>query len=378
MIRIGTLDWGEEERKAVEDLISQEDPILTLGPITKKFETEFAKWVDSKYAIFVNSGTSALITALKAAKTLYSRKLEINAALTTTITYPATWNAILATHMSPICLGVNPNKLTVNMHLMTHFTEKFTIYLPVHLFGIPAFDEPDDISMIEYKGIIIEDSCQAIGSKFYGHYLGTIGLAGCYSFYPAHTICTIEGGMIVTDNSKFARICRSIRDNGRMCVCPKCKSKQTGICPKIKNNQYDVRWIYQYAGYNFKPTEIQSAIGLVKMKKINKICERRKEIMKMYMEEIPSKYMSIEDEGIEIVPMAYPIQVPKNKSMKFVSFLYKYGIEARGMFIANDPVSTASKEISQSSIYLPCHQNLTDEDVKYIIEKMKEAYEKYE
>jgi dTDP-4-amino-4,6-dideoxygalactose transaminase len=336
MIRFGTVDFGEKERNAIMDLMSIADPMLTLGARVHEFERKFAGWIGSKYAVMVNSGTSALITAILA----YDEPVLATAALT----YCATWNAI---------------KLANKMLILQDVGNDFVVHngkvpcVAVHLLGKPCR---------AFNGI--EDTSEALGSKIRNKKLGTFAALGTFSFYVAHIITTVEGGMVVTDSKELYEKCLSIRDNGRICVCPECSLKTTGKCLKrLGFNQIERRWMTRGLGFNFKPTEFQGVLGLVKMDKIDWICGRRHEIYKIYEEE----FHSLPEEPDEfIVPLAYPVQVSDPRQV--LARLEVAGIEARGMFPAYSQKFKNAYRISQSYILLPNHQNLSDENVKYIIE----------
>lgn len=372
MIRLGTIDFSDEERKIITDLISEKEPNLTMGEYTKKFEEMFAKWIGVKYAIAVNSGTSALIISLKALTEYTSNNYKH--VLTTPLTYPATWNSIINSGLLPLFKDISLNSLNIEinikeilsnkkLHYMLHY-----ILLPVHLFGNPI----KNIDELSESFLLIEDCSQAHGTTINGRKVGSFGIAGCFSFYPAHTITTIEGGMITTNNKDFAEICYSLRDNGRICTCNPCTLKTIGRCKKqrMKNNE-EIRWKTKYFGYNMKITELQAALGVVKMKKINKICERRHKIMLRYLEEIPNNIFYY-DSKIKIIPMAYPIFTKKDKLTTMLRFKSK-GIEVRGMFISKDKSYKNASYATKHGLYIPCHQDLTDEQVDYIIKSVKEV-----
>lgn len=364
LIRFGTLDYGKEEREALLDLVLEEDPQLSMGKKVYEFETKFAKWLGSKYAVMVNSGTSALITAISAAKT---QPPYIESLLTTALTYPAVWNAIEACNLDTEIRDVEDNFVIDACQEGSceeiEFVEmKFdTDYLLVQLLGKPC-------GGTEYVNIIIEDASEALGSQLNSQKLGTFGLLGAFSFYVAHQLTTVEGGMVVTDDKELYDICRSIRDNARICTCPVCTLKTIGKCSK--RFSYDVverRWETDiFFGYNFKPTELQGALGCVKMDKLDATISRRHDIYKRYEEEFDTLP---EEKGEYIVPIAYPIKVKNPQDA--VAKLEKAGIECRGMFPAYSELYKNATRIAKSHILIPLHQNLSDENVEYIIESVK-------
>lgn len=345
LIRFGTLDFKNEERKAIQDLISVPDPQLTMGRKVHEFETLFANWIGSKYSVMVNSGTSALITAIKAyrPKSLY----------TSALTYCATWNAII--NEVPMYLEDVGNDFVVHCDPVEH---GYLDHMIVHLFGKPC-----------RYGIGIEDASEAIGSKLQGKKLGTLDDIGCFSFYVAHQINTIEGGMVVTNNKDLYEKCLSIRDNGRICICPICTLKTKGICSKKFSEDFiERRWEQNGSGFNFKPTEFQGALGVVKMSKIDSICKRRHEIFESYA----NAFGTLKEEDDEyIVPLAYPIKV--KDPQKALEYLLDKGIECRGMFPAFSKCYPNAYRLSQSHIMIPSHQDISDDEVDYIIKMVKQC-----
>lgn len=355
MIRFGTLDFQDDERKVIQNLIDIDDPQLSMGKKVYEFEQRFANWLGSKYAVMVNSGTSALMTSLSALR-IYMKD-GVGPMHTTSLTYPAVWNAIETTNYTPYIMDVD-DSFVVPFHVSPSDYDRFSLdNLSVHLLGKPC-----------KVPALIEDASEALGTSFQGKNLGTLSFMGIFSFYVAHTITTIEGGMVVTDNKELYDLCRSIRDNGRICTCPICTLKTIGKCQKREDFEgIERRWKTQNLGYNFKPTEFQGALGCVKMDKIDANIVRRHEIFLRYAEEFNTLK---EEKGEYIVPIAYPVKV-KNPQ-KSVAKLLEQGIECRGMFPAYSPHHENAYKISQTYILIPLHHNLSDENVEYIIERVKE------
>jgi CDP-6-deoxy-D-xylo-4-hexulose-3-dehydrase len=344
MIRFGVLDFGTKERLAIQKIIEPDEPQLTMGRLVFEFERKFATWLGSKYAVMVNSGTSALITAISAYSQVYSKPEHL---ATTALTYPATWNAIRA-------CGINLSIKDIEDDFTVHSTNSVN-HLGVHTFGKPCT-----------ANMIIEDACEALGSFYKSRHLGTFAKLGCFSFYVAHQVNTIEGGMVVTDNAELYEACRSIRDNGRICTCPICTLKTSGKCSKRIDAETDRRWQTKFFGYNFKPTEFHGALGLAKMETINENIRRRNEILKIYSHHFGT-LMQEEDEFI--APMMYPVKV--ENPQQAICQLEKKGIETRGMLPAYSEEYCNASRISKTHILIPLHHKLSDSEVQYIVEEVK-------
>jgi CDP-4-dehydro-6-deoxyglucose reductase, E1 len=358
MIRFGCLDFGPEEREAIVDLISPKDPQLTMGKRVYEFERSFAEWLGSKYAVMVNSGTSALLTALQGLKINNRIEGVGNTIQTTALTYCADWNALTLSGLSWAPRDVGDDFV---LHLDTYdpALDSYRDFLSVDLLGKPC-----------RLTNLIDDASEAVGSKLQHKKMGTHALCGTFSFYVAHIINTIEGGMVVTDDDELYRSFLSIRDNGRICTCPVCTLKTSGKCFKRTNSVLSIerRWETQTNGYNFKPTEIQGALGLVKMSKIDMICKRRHDIYKRYFEEF---HEMAEESDEYIVPLAYPVKV--KDPAKALAYMEKQGVECRGMFPAFSKSYHNAYRISQEYILIPAHQELSDNDVEFIISQVKKC-----
>jgi dTDP-4-amino-4,6-dideoxygalactose transaminase len=342
-IRFGTLDFGSAERQAVHDLVDCEEPMLSMGRNVREFEGKFAAWLGCKHAVMVNSGTSALETAVLAAKQV----LGLSCLLTSPLSYCATWNAIINS-------GVRPRFKDVDDYVIHEVQNTPT--LPVHLVG--------KFSDTAYP--VIEDACESMGSTHNGKKHGRFGLLSCFSFYVAHVITTVEGGMIAVNDGEHAEelfdACKSFRDNGRLCICEPCGLKVKGKCGKRLGCDWERRWAWQFRGHNFKPTEFQGVLGLMKMRKIESIVDRRFQIFRRYNE----TFHSMDSGGDKVVSLGYPVKVADPS--KVVTRLAELHIEARGMFIPYSAYYKKATEISRSHILLPLHQDLSDEDLEYIIE----------
>jgi CDP-4-dehydro-6-deoxyglucose reductase, E1 len=365
MIRFGTLDFNQDCKDAIYDLINKSDVQLSMGHACHEFEMRFAKWLGSKYAVFMNSGTSAVMAAIASVKDIYdTQRLGVKSVETTALTYPADWNAIRYCGLKPFIRDVN-DQYVMDLHdwLLPTFDR---ILMAVHLLGKP-------VCGVDEFPVDIEDTCESLGSSINGKKLGTFGHCGVFSFYVSHQISTVEGGMVVTDNADLYENLLSARDNGRLCVCPECTLKFMGKCKKryLKEELHinERRWATgTVMGGNFKPTEFAGALGCVKMKTIDANIERRHEIFKRYSEEFNTL---VEETGEYIVPIAYPVRV-RNPN-KACEYLELDGIEARGMFPSYGPKFKNATKISESFILVPLHHNLSDKDVESVIESVKKC-----
>ena len=207
-VHLSRPDITEAEIEAVTEVLRSPD--LSLGPKLPEFEAAFAKYIGTNYAVAVNSGTSALFLCMLAAGIG-----EGDEVITTPFTFIATANTIMMAGARPVFVDIDLE--TLNMapaKIEAAITGKTKAILPVEVFGNPAdFDKICQIAE-KHKLIVIEDSCEALGSALNGKKVGTFGKMSTFAFYPNKQITTGEGGMILTDEEELADICVSLRNQG--------------------------------------------------------------------------------------------------------------------------------------------------------------------
>jgi dTDP-4-amino-4,6-dideoxygalactose transaminase len=245
MIHISRPQIGEEEKQAVMAVLDSGQ--LAQGPRVKEFEDKFAAWSGMKYAVATSSGTTALHVALLAHGIGPGDEV-----ITTPFSFIASSNCILYAGATPVFADIEPDYFMLDpADVEKRITPKTRAILPVHLFGQAAdMDALADIAK-RHNLLIIEDACQSHGAKYNGQPVGTWGTA-CYSFYPTKNMTTIEGGMITTNDPDVAERARLIRNHGS---------------PK--------RYLHESLGFNFRMTDLQAAIGLVQLTKLDGWTQQR-------------------------------------------------------------------------------------------------------
>jgi perosamine synthetase len=233
-------------------------PDLSLGPRLAEFEQAFAEYVGRKRAVAVNSGTSGLFLCMQA--------LGIgpgDEVITTPFTFTASATTIMMAGASPVFVEIDPVSLNINpAKIEPAITGKTKAILPVEVFGNPAgFDTIRQIAE-RHNLPVIEDSCEALGSALNGKMAGTFGGMSVFGFYPNKQITTGEGGMILTDEDAWADTCVSLRNQGR--------GKNAG-------------WLaHERLGYNFRISDINCALGIVQLSRIDEIKAKRRQVAKWY------------------------------------------------------------------------------------------------
>ena len=277
------------------------DFFLTAGHYAEQFETDFAKYLGLENALLVNSGSSANLVALSA---LTSPKLKDkrlrpgDEVLTVACGFPTTLNPILQNQLVPVFVDVNLGDYTaIPERLAEAIGPKTKAIMMAHTLGVP-FDLGAVTYLAETRGLwLIEDNCDALGSRYHDQLTGTFGHLSTFSFYPAHHMTMGEGGCVATDDNKLAAIVRSFRDWGRDCHC---RGGENGMCGNRYGKQfgtlpagYDHKYVTSHIGYNLKVTDMQAAIGCAQLNKIDKFTNSRKanfkrlyEIMRPYQDRL--------------------------------------------------------------------------------------------
>jgi CDP-6-deoxy-D-xylo-4-hexulose-3-dehydrase len=261
------------------------DGWLTAGRYTKLFERQLADFVGARNALFVNSGSSANLCALSGLTSpkLGERALKLgDEVLTVAMGFPTTINPIIQNGLRPVVVDVDLETLDANSErLREAVSPKTRAIMMAHTLGNP-FNLDVVQELCEKNNLwLIEDSCDALGSKYRGQNTGSFGDTATVSFYPAHHITTGEGGAVFVKSPLVKKQVESFRDWGRDCYCETgcdntCFKRfewQLGDLPK----GYDHKYIYSHIGYNLKATDMQAALGVTQLAKLEYFIEKRKE-----------------------------------------------------------------------------------------------------
>lgn len=246
------------------------------GRFTEEFEDRLKDYFGVKHCILCNSGSSANLLAVTALGLKAGSKI-----ITTACGFPTTLNPIIQNGLIPVFIDIDTS-LTMDpfCFALAVRTTKAKAVVVTHTLGNPS--DMDSILTIarRYKLAIIEDNCDAFGSKFNGQLTGTFGAMSTLSFYPAHHITTGEGGAVLTNDALLAKKLYSLRNWGRDCVC---RPGEDNVCRKRFQHNitgmppgYDHKYIFTNIGYNLKMTNIQASIGVAQMKKVKSFIEQRK------------------------------------------------------------------------------------------------------
>lgn len=370
--------YGESEiKQALESMIKYR---TTMWNKTYKFEKKFSKTVKSKYSIMVNSGSSS---DLLMSFSLIDKKLKLlnknDEIIVPILTWPThIWSAMMA-GLKVKFVDIDKRTLNISVkELKKNITKKTKAIFLVHALGNPCNMDVIQYLAKKHKLIILEDCCEALGSKFGKKFVGNFGLAASYSFFFSHHITTMEGGMITTNDNKLYQNLKYLRSHGW----------DRNFYKKNQKNFNFVNW-----GFNVRPTELQAGFGLEQIKKVNQFNLRRRKLYKLFTSKFsknPNIYFPLIEKKSDPSWFSIPIilsEKSKFKRTQLVSFLEKNGIETRPIIVGNlqhHPVAKVFKEfgkrkfpnadyIHQKGIYIGLSPITDDKTFK----KMMNVFEKF-
>ncbi len=365
-IPLSSPDITHKEVEVINHVLTT--PFLSIGPEIKKFEQLVANYIGVKYAVAVNSGTSGLHLCI--------RSLDIkdgDEVITTPFSFIASSNCALFERAKPVFVDIDEKTLNIDVSKIEEkITSRTKAILPVHVFGQPC--EMDKIMEIakKYNLAIIEDACEAIGAEYKGRKAGTFGDAGVFAFYPNKQITTAEGGMIVTNNEKIAKLCQSMRNQGR------------------DENSNSLR--HEILGYNYRMIEMSAALGVAQMERIDEILNKRRAVADLYTQKLKKI------EGIKVPYIApdvkmswfvYVIRLDENIFLsgdrdRIMQKLREKGISCKSYFppIHLEPFYVSmfgyrkgnfpiAESVANSTIALPFYNNITEMQIDYICEELE-------
>jgi len=370
---LSDIDLGKKEVEAVLRVLRS--GWLSTGPVTERFEKAFSEYLGGGYAIAVSNGTAALHLALAAAGIE-----EGDEVILPSLTFVATANSVLYVRAKPVFADiVGADDLNISpQEIEKKITKKTKVILVMHYGGYPC-DMESILKIAKRHGLyVIEDAAHAPGSEYRGRRCGLIGDVGCFSFFSNKNLATGEGGMVVTRDKELSVRVRGMRSHGMEALS---WDKYRG-----RLSSYDIRGL----GYNYRTTEIQSALGLAQLKKLDQNNKKRKKLVETYRSELRKvKEISIPFSYFKGVPSYHLFTIlvaPFVDRNRVMARLKEFGIQSS---VHYPPVHLFSlyrnqvgykkgdfprtEEVSQREITLPLHPLLNTSDVKWIARKLEEA-----
>lgn len=346
---------------------------LTKGDETLCFEREFANYSGIKHAIFTNSGSSSnllMIYGLEQAGYLKNKKV-----IAPSVSWVTTVSPLIQFGFDVSLCECDQTNLGLDIKHLEELLEKErpALVILVHVLG-----HANHISEIKdlcnaYDAILIEDSCEALGSIFNGKKLGTLSKAGSYSFYYGHHISTIEGGMVVTDDTKLYQIMLSLRSHGwsrDLAVTEMRRLQSEYNIDKFRNY-----YTFYYPGFNLRSTDLQAKIGRTQIKKLDAISDIRQRNFYKYKENLPDFYC--QNSNVDLIS-SFAFGTFVENRMQVFEKLSKEGIECRPLICGNigrhpfwlkkfdDPKLANADLVHDYGMYLPNHANLSANQVEFV------------
>jgi CDP-6-deoxy-D-xylo-4-hexulose-3-dehydrase len=381
--------WNElEVQAAIESLMS--GFWLSSGEKVDKFERRFSKLFDFKESLMVNSGSSANLVMIASLKKFYDWQ-DGDEIIVSVVGFPTTVSAIIQNNLTPVFVDIKWDDLNWDLDkIKSLVTSKTRAVFSSPVLGNPGnFDQLIDICD-EKNILIISDNCDSLGSKWKGKFLTDYSVAASCSFYPAHHITTMEGGMVSSNNPEIITLARSFAWWGRGCYCVgrqnllpdgTCKKRFDKWIPDC-DDIVDHKYVFENVGYNLKPLDLQGAIGIVQLDKIEEITDLRKKNkrrMDLIFSKVPGVRIIQENDSAETSWFGAPI-VCETGSLKraLVSTLEKNRIQTRNYFAGNLLMQPAYRkygnwkeyknatEVLSKVFFVGVSPTITDEMLDYV------------
>ncbi len=384
-IPFGTITITDKSKKLILDCLNKGR--ISGGKYVREFEERFADIVGVKEAVAVSSGTDADTLSLAVLHDIGGQRGD--EVIAPALSFVATGNAILHAGFTPVFVDIDTETLNIDPKMIEKaITGRTRAIIPTHLMGKPAAMDKINTIAKKHNLIVVEDAAEAYGARYRGKNIGTLGDMGAFSLYVAHIITTGEGGIVVTDNTQFAEILRSLRTHGRSCKCKQCISNtSSGFCEKrFKNGERgDIRFIFERIGYSSKMNELEAALGLGNLDLYDEILRKRYHNLISIMErfeEFSTYLWTFKEESYErIGPHAFPFVIKKDAPFsrdELLLYLEHHGIDGRTLFsciptqcggyeflghkIGDFP---NAEHIGCNGIHIGVHHDISDEDIDW-------------
>lgn len=365
-------------KKDINELIKwlRKNEQLTKGKLTIEFEKVWSKWLGKEHSVFVNSGSSANLLMIYAL--LQSQRMKNKKVIVPAVSWATTVAPVIQLGLEPILCDADRDTLGVDID---HLEILFGLHNPSALMIVHAVGFPNKMREVselcqKYDVILLEDSCECVGSTYDGIKTGNFGLMSSFSTYYGHHFSTIEGGFISTDDEEIYNILLSLRSHGW----------DRDLDPELRKDlreQYNVDefralYTFYYPGFNLRSTDLQAKIGLLQLEKLDEIVKKRIHNFHIYDRLIMNSYWKVTPpRNTEISNFAYPIIHPNIKTI--VKNLQENNIACRPLIcgsIGRQPFFTNlygkqdgltfADTVHDFGLYIPNNPNLTEKEIKII------------
>lgn len=379
-VGVGGFEVTPEARDAVIAVL--ESGRLSYGPVTKEFETTFARDHSLRFAAFCNSGTSALHVALQALKILHGWQ-DGDEVIVPAVTFVATSNIVIHNNLTPVFVDVEWGRYGLDPALLeAAITPRTRAIIPVHLFGQACDMRPIMEIARRHNLRVLEDSCETMYATYEGQSVGSFGDASAFSTYAAHVLVTGVGGLACSNRPEVAQLMRSLLNHGR-----------DGIYIAIDDDQVEGdalkevvarRFRFEHVGHSFRATEMEAALGVVQLRHAAELVSRRRAIAARLTEGLARfgerLILPTVLPGSEHSFMMYPIVTGPGVDRDALTFyLEEHGVETRQMMpLTNQPIYErlwpgiegrypVAREINRRGFYIGSHPAMSIDDADYVV-----------
>lgn len=390
-IGVGSVKISSLEKQYVNEALRNNR--LSYGPFVEQFEKEWAKLHHVKYAMFCNSGTSALQVAVHALKILHNWQ-DGDEIIMPAVNFVSGPNIVWQNRLKPVFVDVEPEYYILDpTKIEAKINSKTRAIMPVHLCGLPADMGPIMQLARRYNLRVIEDSCETVLAKYRGKPVGSFGDVACFSTYAAHIIVTGVGGFVCANNGQLAVLVKSLLNHGRDGIYLSMDDDDVAD-PNELFKIVQRRFRFLYPGYSYRATELEGALGLGQLKRSRTIIKKRQEHAAYLSKGLANlqKFLQLP----KVRPnsthsfMMYPLVLRTNTfpRSKLIYFLEKNGIETRYLLpLINQPVVKqmyltkrekypVASWLNKKAFYVGCTPELTKQDLDYMISTFFEFFRK--
>jgi len=359
---------GEKEFQYVTECLKS-GWISSAGKFIEQFETKWSEYCGMQYGIAVSSGTAALQVAVGCIDLKSGDEV-----IMPTFTIISCALAVIYNGGKPVLVDADPKTWTMDVsQIESKITSRTRAIMPVHIYGHPCDMNPIIELAKKYELVVIEDAAEAHGAEYKGKKCGGLGGIGCFSFYANKIITTGEGGMVLTNNEEYAKKAKSLRN---LCF------------------RQDRRFYHTELGYNFRLTNIQAAIGLAQLERIDELVEKKRWIGRLYNEklkDVSGLILPVEEPWAKNVYWMYGVLLDDKTGMdanEFAIRLCENGVNTRPFFLGmheqpvfhqmglfKDESYPVAEKIARKGLYLPSGLTLKEKEIKKITKAIKEILE---
>ena len=365
----------QDINKLIEWLAQDPIPRLTKGELTSELEKKWAHKIGTKYSIFINSGSSAILLTLAALKQL--NKLKNSKIVIPALSWSTDVSSPMVLGFTPILCDCNLEDLSCDLvHLEKIFKEESpSILILVSPLGfVPEMDKVIELCR-KYDVILLEDVCESMGSKYKEKYLGSLGFASVFSLYYGHHLSTIEGGFINTNDEEFYHTLLMMRSHGWDRDLPDWKKKE--LREKWNCSEFDALYNFYVPGFNLRATDLQAFLGLRAIEKLNTYVEKRVQNFKLYNSLITTNQLNLVNRPNNTISN-FAIPIVHKKRNKIIENFKKEEIEIRPLIAGNlgnkpmwlskyaRPFLPNAQLIDENGFYIPNNQGLLKEEIEKI------------